>query len=563
LLKKTMYNIVKHLIKVNIDVRINDSMMITKYGNKVIVQKFLIADKVEYGINDLDNNDVLKLMDNYASLIERLPPGIEILILKKEKDLTKLSKKISNEMMNLRAKLDVVEEPHIRTRLLSRLKVLEELYRMIITSNNVTRLQIIFKLRSESNDIASAIMKVKQYEELVSSVFNNYFRIKLRSLNSSEIRELLAYHLGLLSEFNKNSIILEHSRLKTLTPMRLHSPAQPTSDNIVLIGHDIDTELPFGLNVYGLFKHMIILGPTGKGKTTLLATIIENILSMLNLRIFAFDFKGDLARYVDNNIIDIVSPNIYPINILVKPPWLKLIDWGIIVKDVLENIVGLGTRSIADILRLISKEKVIQKPEDILTDPSLSKLSPVIDLLINDPDYDKLDKLLNRGNFLFNMSTYGTMYQNAYAGLMLGICSNLLLQYMDEQGATDETGSTGSLIGSVIIIDEAWRISNLYSVKRLVKEGRSRKVSVIMATQNPTDVPRELYENIQTIVVFGSPNKDYQEQVHEILGVPRKILRRLSYLSIGEALIVDADTRKPIIVKIKPPQGIKNRMVQA
>ncbi|NPB01001.1 MAG: ATP-binding protein [Crenarchaeota archaeon] len=561
MLKKTMYDIVRNLIKINIDVRINDSMMITKHGNKVIVQKFLIADKVEYGINDLDNSDILKIMDNYASLIERLPPGIEILIMKREKDLVKLSRKISNEMMNIRAKLDVVEEPHIRTRLLSRLKVLEELYKMIITSNNVTKLQIVFKIRSESKDVSSAIMKVKQYEELVLSIFNNYFRIKLRPLSSSEIKELLAYNLGLVSEFNKSSIILEHSRLKTLAPIRLHSPAQPATDNLVLIGYDIDTELPFGLNVYGLFKHVIILGPTGKGKTTLLATIIESMLSMLNLRIFAFDFKGDLARYVDNDIIDVVNPSIYPINILVRPPWLKLIDWGIIVKDVLENIVGLSTKNIADILKIISRERVVRRPEDILTDPNLSRLSPVIDLLINDPDYDKLDKLLNKGNVLFNISTHGTMYQNAYAGLILGICSNLLLQYIGENEPLEKRDDKNSHMGNVIIIDEAWRVSNLYSIKRLVKEGRSRKVSVIMATQNPTDVPRELYENIQTIVVFGSPNKDYQEQVHEILGVPRKILRRLSYLSVGEALVVDAETRRPIIVKIKPPRGIRSKMI--
>ncbi len=558
MLKKTVYNLIKHLIGDNIEIEINNSYLITKAGGKIVVQRFLIADNVEYGFNELNEHEILKLMDNYASLLESLPPGIEIIVLKREKDLVRLMKRISNEMMNIRAKLDILEEPHLRARLLSQLKVLEELYKMIITSNTVARIQLLFKLRAESFDIADAMARIRQQEELVSSVFNNYFRIKLQPLSSSEIRSLIAYHLGITTDFKKRSIVLEHSRLQALTPIRRHAPVLPDSEETIVLGYDIDSDLPVGISIKSLFKHMAVLGPTGKGKTTLLATIIENMVSLFELKIVALDFKGDLARYIDEKMIDIVNPNIYPINILKKPQWLKLIDWGIIVRDVLENIVGLNTKNIAEILTLISKNVGVSEPEKILMDPHLSKLSPVIDLLINNPNYDELYRVLRNKNILFNISSHGTMFQNTYAGLILGMCSNILLQENTDNDKI-KSNNTTELIGNVITIDEAWRISRLESLKRLIKEGRSRKVSIILATQNPSDIPRELYENIQTVIVFGSPNQEYQDQIRKLLGIPQKITRRLSYLGVGEALVVNTEARKPIIVKIKPPQGLRHK----
>ncbi len=558
MLKKTVYNLIKHLIGDNIEIEISNSYLITKAGGKVVVQKFLIADNVEYGFNELDEHEILKLMDNYASLLESLPSGIEIIVLKREKDLVKLMKRISNEMMNIRAKLDILEEPHLRARLLSRLRVLEELYRMIITSNTVARIQLLFKLRAESIDIADAMAKIRQQEELVSSVFNNYFRIKLRPLGSSEIRNLIAYHLGITTDLKKRSIILEHSRLQAFTPIRRHAPVLPGSEETIILGYDIDSDLPLGISIKSLFKHMVVLGPTGKGKTTLLATIIENMISLFKLKIVALDFKGDLARYIDEKMIDIVNPNIYPINILKKPRWLKLIDWGIIVRDVLENIVGLNSKNIAEILTLISKNIGVSEPEKILMDPHLSKLSPVIDLLVSNPNYNELYKVLRDKNILFNISSHGTMFQNTYAGLILGMCSNILLQ----ENNNDEkikSNNTTELIGNVIMVDEAWRISRLDSLKRLIKEGRSRNVSIILATQNPSDIPRELYENIQTVIVFGSPNQEYQDQIRKLLGIPQKITHRLSYLGVGEALVVNTEARKPIIVKIKLPQRLRHK----
>jgi hypothetical protein len=97
---------------------------------------------------------------------------------------------------------------------------------------------------------------------------------------------------------------------------------------------------------------------------------------------------------------------------------------------------------------------------------------------------------------------------------------------------------SGTLPGRVVVVvDEAWRIGGSEKLLRLIaREGRSRGLHLIYASQHPNDMSRDILANTRTIIVFGGSERSYLEAVLGI-GVPSSAVDELPRLGRGEAVI--------------------------
>jgi DNA helicase HerA-like ATPase len=139
--------------------------------------------------------------------------------------------------------------------------------------------------------------------------------------------------------------------------------------------------------------------------------------------------------------------------------------------------------------------------------------------------------LIERGLVVYDLTDLGNEDRNVASSL---IVSSLVLE-------ASEKGLPGRV---VLVVDEAWRVS-IGSANHMImalREGRSKGLYVIYATQSPSDLPQAILDNTRVVVAFGGFTKNYAELARRLgLEEVDKLLR----LPVGEAYVRVGD-RPPL-----------------
>lgn len=90
----------------------------------------------------------------------------------------------------------------------------------------------------------------------------------------------------------------------------------------------------------------------------------------------------------------------------------------------------------------------------------------------------------------------------------------------------------------VTVVDEAHRVAAFQAVKTMIREGRSKGLSVVLATQQPLDLPDVVAANAQTKICFGLPDATVAAMAARKLepGNPR-LPEQIRTLDVGEAYV--------------------------
>ena len=533
-----MINRLLRYLRRDVKAEIKPPDLIVYDGGRVSITRYLVSGEVNYGLRELTRDKLHSVIEKYSMMLERIPDGSEIKIVKLKTDLDKILSKLTNEMLNLKAVLETVEEEHVKRRAETRLRILEKLYETIINGKPITRIVLVVKIHADGRRVEDARRQVETLSSIVKTIVYSSIGVKLVEADDRNLRRIIDYELGLSSKGVSRGIIVDTDRISTLLPAPPYKkPSLEDSGDSIPIGYDIETGWPVLIPLDMMNKHMVVIGPTGRGKTTFLASLIESIISLDKALVTSIDFKGDLASMLPPEIIETTTPGETPINILVNPKEISRLDWILMVADTLHTVLGLKRDRIVEILGGHIGE--ILDTETLLKNPSLTVFTPIIKMLMDKPGYDRLIELFNI-NTLFNLANHGTSYQNVYGGLLINIYREIIVK----SGGGDRR---------LLVIDEAWRIARLNGLLEIIKEGRSRGVGVVLAVQNPSDIPQEILENTHLIVIFGSPNEDYRDQASRILGLPRNITSKLLYLGVGEAILLNALDPHPVVIRINKP----------
>ena len=227
--------------------------------------------------------------------------------------------------------------------------------------------------------------------------------------------------------------------------------------------------------------HMGVFGPTGRGKTVFLSGIASQLGAMSDSRLDPFmvavvDPKGDLAR--------ILAPLASRVERLEKGSCVPLPRTRGTAEEIIESIL-------------------------------VSRRSPSIRVCEG--------SLLRRGLVVFDLTGLPNEDRDVAAALIM---ASLTLEASEDY-----------LPGRVVlVVDEAWRV-NLAGARHMIlalREGRSRGLYVVYATQSPRDVPEGVLANTGTLVVFGGYTRAYTDAAR-LLGLDDS--RRLLTLPVGVAFL--------------------------
>lgn len=506
-------------------------------GGGVVVSRYLVCDSVDYSVRDFNESSARKYVETFASILDKLPVNSEVRIIKDEVDLKWFTRKLVNEILNTRVKLDSAQDEHSRVKHKVRLEVLSKLYEALLKGEPFTSTTLLVKIRVAAKTLEEARSMLEYHESVVSRVFKTYYGLSLRRASKSELVRILRQDLNLEPWNIAPSVVAESRRLGFIHPFPLEKRSVFTDG--VFLGVDLRDGRPVQIPVEQFFKHMVVIGPTGKGKTALLATLVESASIIDGLKTLSIDFKGDLAKYLPDKLVKALTPEDIVVNLAHKPPWLSNADWRMIVVDSLSTALNTDPGRVLEALELVEKTGIAA----LLHRGEGSILLPLFELFNRTPRYELLESI-HRESVLLELQGRSTSFQNVYAGVVIGVLRN---------GLSRREG-----FGNLLVIDEAWRVSRLRSLVELFKEGRSWRVGVVIATQNPGDVPREILENASNLIFFGSLDADYVEKAVKSTGVGAEYAQHVMKLGVGEALYVNTEEAAPVLLRVKTPMVLNS-----
>lgn len=522
------------------NIEIDPPDVIIHLGNKLILNRILVCREVDYTPSELSWTTLKSRIESYLALMNTLPSDVHIYIVKEDIDVSRLIRRLSNQIVNIQSEIEFTPEESTRVKLRARLEKLSKLLDLLIKGHPFVRISLVLVYRVRASDKKIAKDMANYYESMIQTAFMNTFGLRLDRASRGEITSILMSMLGLSNRLDLNTLEVDGYKIATIQPMVLHRP--PVLEKTVVIGWGKETLHPVEIAPDDLYKHMAIIGPTGRGKTTLLAGLIEQLVSEDLTRVLAIDFKGDLKRYIEKELVEIVSPREYAMNILVKPDAVDSADWKMIITESLAYAGNIPIDLVIEALLAIE-----EKNEKSLSDPRLSVLIPFTDLLRGDSRVEELTKKIAISNFIVDVEGYGIVFQNAYVSVLIGLVRYILLRSLSTSNP-----------GVVLAIDDAWRVLGLRTISEIIREGRSRRLGVILSTQNPTDIDSNLLENIHHVILFGSRNGDYIDKVTRTFGLSESILTQLPRLDVGEAVYVNTVTRDTRIIKTYVPRTLRN-----
>lgn len=514
-------------------IEIDPPDLVVYSSKEVILSRFLVCREVEYSINDLSEASSRALLESYVAILSSLPRGVHLYLIKEELDVNKLLRKITNDILNLQADMETTTEESTKLRLSIKLNKLRALYAALLGGKPFTRITLVVVYRVESRDKNSAKSIADYYESLITSSFKNHYGLKLERANRDEIIEILMSNIGLVEKPRVSNIEVEIERIGYMQPLSIDD--LPSLDKTIVLGFEKETFHPVEIKLEDFYRHLAIIGPTGRGKTTLLSSIIEQLVSENLVNVVAVDFKGDLKQYLSANLLAVLRPEQAPISIVNKPPGLEEADWRAVVVESLSYASGVSSEVVLRALLAVEKEGL----QSFSRYHYVSVLIPFIEFIKTDPDYGFLTKLLGE-NVLISVEGYGTTFQNTYVALCIGLVRYFFLSKKER-------------LNTVLAIDDAWRILGLKTLVEIIREGRSKGLGVIISTQSPDDIPSEILENVHNIVVFGSRNEDYLQKVRKLGNVKEEVVSILGKLGVGEALYINVLRRETRIIKTYPP----------
>ncbi len=122
---------------------------------------------------------------------------------------------------------------------------------------------------------------------------------------------------------------------------------------------------------------------------------------------------------------------------------------------------------------------------------------------------------------------------------MRSLAGLTILQYIKELMRAEGAQEDHRKVRLFVVLDEAWKIAqdDRSDVITIVREGRKYNFSLIIATQNPTDMHKTIFSNIGTVFVLRMILKEYRDYVRNSIGYSQFIDKEISKFGVGDAAV--------------------------
>lgn len=503
----------------------------------------LIVDDIKHDFNDLTEDSLRTKIESFHRLIS-IDNNIKIIMGKQKIDKQEYLSSLFRRAQNLRIS---VEADPSNEKNKAELSQIEKFIEKINNGREIMKYYMVFMTSGNSPE---------EVRTKLDLIINNLLAldIKARRANRQEITNASPL---LFSESFKN-IVTFSLDVPWFSPYTL--PKAPSMD---LIGSGIylgvskrDGNPVFWSVNTGQNGHVLVIGPTGSGKTEFLLSLGVKSNLIEQTPVVIFDIKGDFKQRLKKNgipfrtfYIPIFSPS------LLKPVYCSLYERFSQIVD----IIGIGynldfkTRaSLYEALRQISELKLRGTKEELNISWDDVMIS-VDNLDIDYPTKYMLKRILSE---LRTIDENGIGFPLDYEGLnvvdlttiksdevktvvILGLLRNILNKY---------SSYLHDRVKLIIIIDEAWLIlkdqnsgRSLIGVGEIIKKGRGHGLALFMATQNIQDLgnnPEIVLNNVGLLAFMNNGDKKMWGEVDRFSDISKKeLMNTLLYMKRGESYI--------------------------
>ncbi|MEM1632853.1 MAG: DUF87 domain-containing protein [Sulfolobales archaeon] len=350
--------------------------------------------------------------------------------------------------------------------------------------------------------------------------------------------------------YGKESIWLSSSAI-IISPLikNIIQHRNPHKSGIVIGRILNDTRVVFWDPMKAFNPHILIVGPTGSGKTETLITILRRAHEIFGSTVLFVDIRGDIAsrlmeRGVYYHLIDIPRTSLNSLEPRNTTPWIRVYQ---IFDSIIESyeINDLRLQGVLfEVLRR-SYEKY-DKPswDDIITtlyEKDHDGLNGIIERILR--EISSLDTEPGKGYEIrkgeMNVVTMRDLTKEREELLRYAI--NIFFQDLINMASREKPDSQVNIF---LGLDEAWILLSRRTSRRIVnllRLARGYGISISMATQSFKDFG-ELWdmiaENTGLLIVMSNPSKSFWAEASKFLRIGEKYLEDImTIMRRGDAII--------------------------
>ncbi len=304
-----------------------------------------------------------------------------------------------------------------------------------------------------------------------------------------------------------------------------------------------------------LYRHVLVVGTTGSGKTRTAAFIINSLQHAYQrkYRIIVLDWHGEYGSLLKKYVY--VDPNNAPVNIVD----IKTLSWI----ETLYDVLGLTDPQAYVLQKIIEKSNIassidIRKLYRLIEEMDnenakwlrevkyalLRRLAPLVygdnyRLFLGTKDFLELFK--NRTTYVVDLSMIReTRIKRIYA--------TFIIRYVFDYALRN------SMHDTVLVIEEAHNLmkktNSLETVTRMLSEIRKFGVGVIIVSQSPSGLGDDIMKNTASKIIHSIKSSVDLEIISRSLVLDKELISVIPYLEPGEAVVTLPNYKKPLLVKI-------------
>ncbi len=400
-----------------------------------------------------------------------------------------------------------------------------------------------------------------------NDLFKLFFRFSSTSRGFSKVKEILVRSKYVVNVLGYHFFTLIPFLISSATQYLLRYKG-------VYLGRNIDTnELVYWDLKSSMSPHVLVVGPTGSGKTEFLSLLVSRIVSTYGVPAVIFDVKGEyserLSRWgckfyeyvIGNNAGLGIGKLLMYVPRKFRANWLTdvlstVFTYEPLSKEVTSafyraaNEVLNSVSSISDFNEVLNQIlSYVSSFEDPYVSYRIAKVIRLISSLDQGPSI--IDSVLGRGNYVYiiNLTDVLSLGIN-YVSLVSNILIKTMEIYLSRIGKPARIPNLALLL----VFDEGWALlkpSN--AVSEIIRLGRSYGVVTALASQRISDVTSKdpsIISNIGLLVAMPSPDREYWQELSGYMSLHDELIKRFSTtLSRGEAVIRISPDPRPMTLR--------------
>lgn len=339
-------------------------------------------------------------------------------------------------------------------------------------------------------------------------------------------------------------------------PQLVESYTTPAEEYIV-IGEVINSFPREVAKIYAndIFRHVLIAGATGSGKTRTASTIARRVSEVLGLPVLVLDWHGEYSGLLANSAL--IRPIEMPMPIYSGraddlDAISNILDLTQPQEFLLEKLLSKGQRGALSIDSFIRAIEAYPEEASWMRETKISllrKLGP-----LNRPHSAKFFEVKPAGGLAEMLS------------LIEAAGRPVVVRVSDIEDPDARKMYTGLLVKRavdyflengkplVIVLEESQNyLSSSRPMKLLLKmlrEVRKYRIGLMIIAQSPSRLSNDVLANTGTKILHSMKSGEDLEAVNRALYLDRALRNRIAYLSPGEAVFHTTYLKKPVLIYV-------------